>query len=156
VTILEGESLINDGVALTAFGLAVEAMTHPFTFGYAAARLAEVAGGGVGYGLAVALVIGRVRRYVRDPSIQILVSLITPFVAYVPCAANWSARSGPSWTTGTGTGRSATRSAAPSRSRLTCRTARGATCRTPDRPAPVTGRAGRAARPGDRIRKSEH
>ena len=31
VTILEGESLINDGVALTAFGLAVEAMAHPFT-----------------------------------------------------------------------------------------------------------------------------
>lgn len=29
VTILEGESLINDGVALTVFGLAVEAMSHP-------------------------------------------------------------------------------------------------------------------------------
>ncbi len=84
VTILEGESLINDGVALTAFGLAVEAMAHPFTFGYAVTRLAEVVLGGVGYGLVVALVIGRVRRYVRDPSVQILITLITPFVAYVP------------------------------------------------------------------------
>jgi Na+/H+ antiporter len=84
VTILEGESLVNDGVALTAFGLAVEAMAHPFTFAHGVTRLAEVVVGGIAYGLVVALVIGRVRRYVRDPSVQILVTLITPFVAYVP------------------------------------------------------------------------
>ena len=83
-TILEGESLVNDGVALTAFGLAVEAMAHPFTFGHGVLRLAEVVVGGVAYGLAVALVIGWVRRYARDPSVQILVTLITPFVAYIP------------------------------------------------------------------------
>ena len=47
VTILEGEGLINDAVALTAFGLAVEAMAHPFTLGHAVARTAEgVLGGG--------------------------------------------------------------------------------------------------------------
>ena len=84
MTILEGESLINDGVALTAFGLAVEAMAHPFTFEHGVVRLVEVVLGGIAYGLVVALVIGRVRRYVRDPSVQILVTLITPFVAYVP------------------------------------------------------------------------
>jgi CPA1 family monovalent cation:H+ antiporter len=84
VTIIEGESLINDGVALTAFGLAVEAMAHPFTLGHAAVRLVEVVVGGIAYGLAVALVIGRVRRHVHDPSIQILITLITPFVAYIP------------------------------------------------------------------------
>src|ERR1700761_4748214 len=84
VTILEGESLINDGVALTAFGLAVEAMAHPFTFTHGLVRLVVVVFGGIGYGLVLALVIGRVRRYVRDPSVQILLSLITPFAAYVP------------------------------------------------------------------------
>jgi Na+/H+ antiporter len=84
VTILEGESLINDGVALTAFGLAVEAMAHPFTISHALVRLVEVVAGGIAYGLVVALVIGRVRRLVRDPSAQILITLITPFVAYVP------------------------------------------------------------------------
>jgi CPA1 family monovalent cation:H+ antiporter len=84
VTILEAESLINDGVALTAFGLAVEAMGHPFTLAHGLLRLAEVVVGGIAYGLVVAVVIGRVRRFVRDPSIQILVTLITPFVAYVP------------------------------------------------------------------------
>jgi CPA1 family monovalent cation:H+ antiporter len=84
VTIIEGESLINDGVALTAFGLAVEAMSHPFTMGHIVMRLAEVVVGGVAYGLVVAVVIGRVRRYVRDPSIQILITLMTPFIAYIP------------------------------------------------------------------------
>jgi CPA1 family monovalent cation:H+ antiporter len=83
-TILEGEGLINDGVALTAFGLAVEAMAHQFTWGHGAVRLVEVVIGGIAYGLVVAVVIGRVRRYIRDPSIQVLVTLITPFVAYVP------------------------------------------------------------------------
>jgi monovalent cation/hydrogen antiporter len=84
VTILEGESLINDGVALTAFGLAVEAMAHPFTIGHGVLRLVEVVLGGIAYGLVVAVIIGRVRRRVRDPSIQILVTLITPFIAYIP------------------------------------------------------------------------
>jgi CPA1 family monovalent cation:H+ antiporter len=84
VTIMEGESLINDGVALTAFGLAVEAMAHPFTFTHGLTRLVEVVVGGIAYGLVVALVTGRIRHFVRDPSIQILLSLITPFVAYVP------------------------------------------------------------------------
>lgn len=84
VTIIEGESLINDAVALTAFGLAVEAMAHPFTFGHALLRLVEVVLGGAAYGLAVAVVIGRVRRYIRDPSIQILLTLIAPYVAYIP------------------------------------------------------------------------
>ena len=62
-TILEGESLINDGVALTAFGLAVEAMAHPFTFTHGVIRLAEVvarrhrlrAGGGAGHRAAPAV-----------------------------------------------------------------------------------------------------
>jgi Sodium/hydrogen exchanger family len=84
VTIVEGESLINDGVALTAFGLAIDAMARPFTFGHGVARLAEVVGGGIAYGLVVAVVIGRLRRRVHDPAIQVLVSLITPFIAYIP------------------------------------------------------------------------
>ena len=84
VTILEGESLINDAVALTAFSLAVEAMAHPFTLDHALLRLVQVVVGGIAYGLVVAVVIGRVRHHVRDPSLQILITLITPFVAYIP------------------------------------------------------------------------
>jgi CPA1 family monovalent cation:H+ antiporter len=40
--------------------------------------------GGIAYGVAVAFVVGRVRKYVRDPAIQILITLITPFLAYIP------------------------------------------------------------------------
>jgi Na+/H+ antiporter len=84
VTILEGESLINDAVALTAFSLAVEAMAHPFTLEHALLRLVQVVVGGIAYGLVVAVVIGRVRHHVRDPALQILITLITPFIAYIP------------------------------------------------------------------------
>ena len=97
VTILEGESLINDGVALTAFGLAVEAMAHPFTFAHGVTRLAEVVIGGIGYGLVVALVIGRVRRFIRDPSIQIVVSLITRSSPTYPPSSSTSPACSPPW-----------------------------------------------------------
>lgn len=84
VTILEGESLINDGVALTVFSLAVEALSHSFTYGHSVVRLAEVVVGGVAYGLLVGFVISRVRRRIRDPGSQIVVSLLTPYLAFVP------------------------------------------------------------------------
>jgi CPA1 family monovalent cation:H+ antiporter len=84
VTIMEGESLINDGVALTAFGLAVDAMTHPFTVAHGAERLIQVVAGGIAYGVVVALVIDRIRKHVHDPSIQLTISLVTPFLAYIP------------------------------------------------------------------------
>ena len=86
VTILEGESLINDAVSLTVFGLALEAVTQPFTFADGILRVAEVVLGGTAYGLLVGWVVGRVRRLIRDPAVQILVSLITPYVAYIPAA----------------------------------------------------------------------
>ncbi|WP_067815917.1 Na+/H+ antiporter [Actinomadura kijaniata] len=84
VTILEGESLINDGVALTVFGLAVEAMTGGFSPGHGVLRAVQVVVGGVVYGLLVAVVARRVRRRVSDPMSQVIVSLIIPYAAYVP------------------------------------------------------------------------
>ncbi len=86
VTILEGESLINDGVALTAFGLAVEALTTTYTAGHGLLRLAEVVAGGVAYGLVVGFALSRFRRRVRDPRSQLIVSLLTPYLAYVPAS----------------------------------------------------------------------
>lgn len=84
VTIVEGENLINDAVALTAFVLAVEALTTPFTVGHGIVRLAEVVVGGVAYGLAVGFIASRLRRRIRDPGSQIIVSLLTPYLAFVP------------------------------------------------------------------------
>lgn len=84
VTILEGESLVNDGVALTLFGLALTAMTTRVTATDAVVELLRVVVGGILYGLAVAWVIGKLRPLVREAGGQIVLSLVTPFVAYLP------------------------------------------------------------------------
>ncbi|WP_067469021.1 Na+/H+ antiporter [Actinomadura macra] len=84
VTILEGESLINDGAALTIFGLAAEALGTGFTPAEGAGRVVQVVAGGVAYGLVLGIVIRRVRRSIKDPVSQIIVSLVTPYLAFIP------------------------------------------------------------------------
>jgi CPA1 family monovalent cation:H+ antiporter len=84
LTILEGESLINDGVALTLFTLAVTAMAHPLTVQEGAVELVKVVAGGLAYGAVVALVVSWSRTRTQDPDVLLMVTLITPFVAYVP------------------------------------------------------------------------
>ena len=87
--ILEGESLLNDATGLVCFTFAVAAaMTGTFSLAHASGSFVLVAGGGVLTGVAVTYLIGRAnRRLVRhtgeDPSIQILVSLLMPFAAYL-------------------------------------------------------------------------
>src|SRR5213082_470581 len=83
--ILEGESLVNDATALVALQFAIAALlTGTFSLGDAAIRFAWVAAGGIAFGLLVGLVMRWVQRHLDDPPIQITVSLLTPFVAYLP------------------------------------------------------------------------
>ncbi|MFF8766243.1 MULTISPECIES: Na+/H+ antiporter [Nocardiopsis] len=84
LTLLEGESLINDGVALTLFSLAVTAMVHPLTPEEGLVELVKVVAGGLVYGAVVALAVSWSRTRMRDPSLQLMVVLITPFAAYIP------------------------------------------------------------------------
>jgi Na+/H+ antiporter len=84
VTILEGESLVNDGAALTIFALAIAAAQGSFTVAGGAGYLVVYVGGGILYGLVVGLVTTRLRPLVRDPNTQILVTLLVPYVAYIP------------------------------------------------------------------------
>ncbi|MDF5758711.1 cation:proton antiporter [Spongiactinospora sp. TRM90649] len=84
VTILEEESLVIDGAALTLFGLALAAMSHPVTAGETGILLLKVVFGGVLYGLALAWVIGRQRSLIKDGGGQTVLSLVTPFLAYFP------------------------------------------------------------------------
>ena len=84
-TILEGEGLVNDGIALTIFGLALEAEEHGFTVGHGLLRLVEVVAGGLAYGCVLGFVVARVRPLLRDDAnSQILLTLVLPFLAYVP------------------------------------------------------------------------
>jgi CPA1 family monovalent cation:H+ antiporter len=84
-TILEGESLVNDATALVALQFAVAAlMTGSFSLGNATLHFLWAAIGGVAFGLLVGLVIRWVQRRLDDPPVQITISLLTPFLAYLP------------------------------------------------------------------------
>lgn len=83
--ILESESLVNDATALVALQFAVAAMmTGTFSLGYASLRFILVGAGGIGFGLLVGFLMRAVQRRLDDPPVQITVSLLTPFLAYLP------------------------------------------------------------------------
>ena len=83
VTILEGESLLNDATALVALNTAILAGAGAATFTRVEIDFAVAAAGGVGCGVLVYVLIGWVRKHVTDPVTDTSVSLVTPFVAYV-------------------------------------------------------------------------
>ncbi len=64
--------------------IAVEALGTDFGVGHGVARVAQIVLGGVAYGLVVGVVVRRVRRWITDPVSQIIVSLATPYLAFVP------------------------------------------------------------------------
>jgi CPA1 family monovalent cation:H+ antiporter len=85
VTLLGGESLLNDATALTLLGVAVEAA--------GGRRVSELqglglfvlaAGGGAAVGLAAAGVVILVRRRLDNPLIENALSLVTPAIAFLP------------------------------------------------------------------------
>jgi CPA1 family monovalent cation:H+ antiporter len=83
-TILEGESLVNDGVALVVYALAVAAATGGgFSVTHGVFRFFEMAAGGIALGIALGYVVAKVRRHVDDIEQEIVISLVTPYVAYV-------------------------------------------------------------------------
>jgi Na+/H+ antiporter len=84
VTILEGESLVNDATALIALRFAVIALaTGTFSLGGATIQFFKVAIGGIAVGLAVGWISARVSKPIDDPPIEFTLSLVTPFAAYL-------------------------------------------------------------------------
>jgi len=85
VSILEGESLLNDATALVALQFAVAALvTGKFSLGQASLHFVWAAVGGIGFGLLVGVAMRWVQRHLDDPPVQITISLLTPFLAYLP------------------------------------------------------------------------
>jgi CPA1 family monovalent cation:H+ antiporter len=85
VTILEGESMINDAAAIVAYRLAVAvAVTGAFSFTSAIGRFLVVAAGGVAVGLAVGWLLGAIRRRLHEPEVENTISLLSGYAAYLP------------------------------------------------------------------------
>ena len=87
MTILEGESLVNDATALILYGAALTALhSGQFSVVGAAGDFLRVAIGGIAIGVAVGLVLTFAWRRISDPTLEIVVSLLAPFAAYIPAA----------------------------------------------------------------------
>jgi monovalent cation/hydrogen antiporter len=83
--ILEGEGLANDATALILYRFAVAAAVGgAFSIGHAVGTFITIVIGEVLWGIATGWLMLRLRRWVRDPRIEILLSVLTPFVAYWP------------------------------------------------------------------------
>jgi monovalent cation/hydrogen antiporter len=85
VTILEGESLVNDATALVAYRFAVAAVvTGSIAWSRVSIQFLLVAVGGVLIGLAVGVLTTWLQRRIDDPPVEITIALLTPFAAYLP------------------------------------------------------------------------
>jgi Na+/H+ antiporter len=83
VTILEGESLLNDATALVALRTAIAAAGAGVTAVEVGLDFARAAGGGVLIGAAFYVVVAWLRRRVTDPLMDVGISLVVPFAAYL-------------------------------------------------------------------------
>jgi monovalent cation/hydrogen antiporter len=85
LVILEGEGLANDASALILYRFAVAAVSVGVaSFSHAASLFAVIIGGEILWGVAVGWLMLRLRRWVREPRIEVMLSVLTPFLAYWP------------------------------------------------------------------------
>ena len=85
VTIVEGESLVNDGTGLVLYRVAVAAViAGSFSAWYTGGLFVVVAGGGIAFGLAVGWLIRQVRRRLDNPPAEITLSLLSGYIAFIP------------------------------------------------------------------------
>jgi monovalent cation/hydrogen antiporter len=84
VTILEGESLVNDATAITCLRVAIAAIAGTLTATQATVGFLIAALGGFAVGLVVALVAIPIRMRITQPVFDTAISILMPFAAYLP------------------------------------------------------------------------
>ena len=85
VTILEGESLVNDATALVAYRFAIiAASTGTFSIANAGLTFVAVAVGGVAFGLLMGLILAWALRRIDDPVFSVVLTLLAPVATYLP------------------------------------------------------------------------
>jgi CPA1 family monovalent cation:H+ antiporter len=88
MTIIEGESLINDATALILYKYAVAAVAAgTFSLLDAGGKFALASIGGVAIGLGMGYIVAELRKRIDDPPTEISISLATAYLAYLPAAA---------------------------------------------------------------------
>jgi monovalent cation/hydrogen antiporter len=88
IAIIEGESLVNDGTALVVYRVAVVAVvTGSFSLASASASFVLNVIGGILVGLAAGIVIRQVRRRLNNPPVEITISILSGYFAYLPAHA---------------------------------------------------------------------
>ena len=88
ITILEGESLVNDASALVAYRVAVAAVvTREFSLTGATGQFVLMAVGGIVVGLLAGMLAAWIHPRIRDNSVESMFTLLTPYLAYLP--AEW-------------------------------------------------------------------
>jgi CPA1 family monovalent cation:H+ antiporter len=83
VTILEGESLFNDATALVALRTAIAAGAGGVTMWRVGTDFLVASIGGAAIGVAVFMVVARLRRHVTDPILDTAISFVVPYATYV-------------------------------------------------------------------------
>jgi CPA1 family monovalent cation:H+ antiporter len=83
LVVLEGEGLANDATALILYRFAVVAIsTGTFSFPQAAGTFAAIVVGEIAWGIGIGWLSLHARRLARDPRVEIVLSLMTPYLAY--------------------------------------------------------------------------
>jgi len=84
LVVLNGEGTANDATALILYRFAVAAVgTGFFSLGQAAGTFVLIIVGEISYGIAIGWLSLRLRRWARDPRVEITLSLMTPYVAFL-------------------------------------------------------------------------
>lgn len=85
VTIVEGESLVNDGSGLVLYRVALAAvLTGSFSALDTAGLFVVSTAGGIAVGLGVGWVVRQVRVRLHNPPAEITISLLTGYLAFIP------------------------------------------------------------------------
>ena len=87
VTILEGESLVNDATALVLLRTSLVALGGTFSVVTASTDLVVVAVGGILVGLVVARIAAVFQTRIQDSDLGIVFSLLVPAIAFIPAEA---------------------------------------------------------------------
>src|SRR5919199_381585 len=88
VSSIEGEGLFNDATALVAYRVAVAAVTAgSFSLTDAGLKFVLGAAGGVAIGLAVGWLAAEIRKRITDAQVNVTISLLTGYAAFVPADA---------------------------------------------------------------------